>query len=394
MNLPTFSIPTNIGGFDLDVFALTTTVGKKVEQATSELLVMEDWALNLEITDRVNATDDGPGDAARAIRKRLGNNNERVVTLALNLLEACVQNCGQRFHMSMCQKDVFPSLGKVAEKKSVSGEHARRLLAEWAISFDGKRHLFPELYTVHAELLSKSIEFPEINPNTVTPIHMAEPDFAVPDTEITTQQQQSPLQPHNTSQRIVPTDAQITKLADELEIVKGNADVLDDMVNALDATDNPTDSELLSEIVETTRAMHQRVVTLISQVDNDQIMNTLLLVNDQLVHGFDEYEKKLALYQTSQKAMAPPSTAQRDTADTTKPPTTATNDPTTGEADLIVMDTPATTTPNASTVSQTEDLADDFDGLDLDTSTTTHSTNATDEMTEEDFDDFLGESKN
>lgn len=44
------------------------------EQATDGWQGAEDWALNMEICDLINETEDGPRDAARAIRKRLQQN--------------------------------------------------------------------------------------------------------------------------------------------------------------------------------------------------------------------------------------------------------------------------------------------------------------------------------
>ena len=46
---------------------------------------MEDWSLNLEITDEVNMEEEGPRDAVRAIKKRLGHKNPKVVALALTV---------------------------------------------------------------------------------------------------------------------------------------------------------------------------------------------------------------------------------------------------------------------------------------------------------------------
>uniref|UniRef100_A0A667XCX7 Target of myb1 membrane trafficking protein n=1 Tax=Myripristis murdjan TaxID=586833 RepID=A0A667XCX7_9TELE len=64
----------------------STPVGQRIEQATSSSLPSEDWALNMEICDVVNTTDEGPKDAVRAIKKRIvGNKNFREVMLALTV---------------------------------------------------------------------------------------------------------------------------------------------------------------------------------------------------------------------------------------------------------------------------------------------------------------------
>lgn len=83
------------------------------EQATHETLPSEDWALNMEICDLVNDTEDGPKDAIKAIRKRLTQNagkNYTVVMYTLTILETCVKNCGRKLHVLVCNKDFIQEL--------------------------------------------------------------------------------------------------------------------------------------------------------------------------------------------------------------------------------------------------------------------------------------------
>ena len=55
------------------------------EQATSEQLATENWALNLEICDFINSSEESAKDAAKAIRKRLSHSpkNYKVVMYTL-----------------------------------------------------------------------------------------------------------------------------------------------------------------------------------------------------------------------------------------------------------------------------------------------------------------------
>uniref|UniRef100_A0A3Q3WKJ4 VHS domain-containing protein n=1 Tax=Mola mola TaxID=94237 RepID=A0A3Q3WKJ4_MOLML len=84
----------------------STPVGQRIEQATSGSLQSEDWALNMEICDIINETDEGPRDSVKAIKKRIiGNKNFREIMLALTVLEACVKNCGHRFHVLVASQE-------------------------------------------------------------------------------------------------------------------------------------------------------------------------------------------------------------------------------------------------------------------------------------------------
>lgn len=78
------------------------------EQATEASLSSENWALNMEICDLVNETEDGPKDAMKAIRKRLNQNSNRnftTIMYTLTVLETCVKNCHKRFLVLVCSKD-------------------------------------------------------------------------------------------------------------------------------------------------------------------------------------------------------------------------------------------------------------------------------------------------
>ncbi|XP_035516623.1 target of Myb protein 1-like [Morone saxatilis] len=84
----------------------STPVGQRIERATSGSLQSEDWGLNMEICDIINETDEGPKDSVRAIKKRIvGNKNFREIMLALTVLEACVKNCGHRFHVLVASQE-------------------------------------------------------------------------------------------------------------------------------------------------------------------------------------------------------------------------------------------------------------------------------------------------
>jgi hypothetical protein len=86
------------------------------EQATDASLASENWALNMEICDIINDTEDGPKDAIKAIRKRLTQNagkNYTVVMYTLTVLETCVKYCGRKFHILACNKEFVQELVKL-----------------------------------------------------------------------------------------------------------------------------------------------------------------------------------------------------------------------------------------------------------------------------------------
>eukprot|EP00123_Amoebidium_parasiticum_P016264 comp23361_c0_seq1/m.38597 comp23361_c0_seq1/g.38597 ORF comp23361_c0_seq1/g.38597 comp23361_c0_seq1/m.38597 type:complete len:337 (-) comp23361_c0_seq1:169-1179(-) len=294
---------------DFDFFALSTEVGKLVEEATSEQLMAEDWEKNLNITDVINATDNGPTDAIRAIKKRLSNKNQKVVLLTLTVLETCVKNCGLRFQELTGRKDFMDRFVTVASQKNSCGERARIMLAEWVDAFKSIPGVdFSPMLAAYEALRKEGHVFPAVDSTKSAPINL--PDVVPPEP-----QGQPPAAAAQDGGKIKPTDKEVAKLRGDLGVVKGNIEVLNEMVGALQAGERP--DALLQEVYTTTKAMQVRVVSLIDQLDHDGLIGELLDINDKLVAAFDKYDVA-----TQQQAQATGGDAPLvDISDDTEPPT-------------------------------------------------------------------------
>ncbi|XP_078096389.1 TOM1-like protein 2 isoform X14 [Mustelus asterias] len=85
---------------------------------------------------------------------------------------------------------------------------------------------------------------------------------------------------------------QLARLRSELDVVRGNAKVMSEMLTeTIPGQENQSDFELLQELNRTCRAMQQRVVELLSNVTNEEITEELLHVNDDLNNVFLRYER-------------------------------------------------------------------------------------------------------
>lgn len=63
-----------------------------VASATDASLASENWALNMEICDLINDTEDGPKDGIKAIKKRLQQNAGKNYTVVMYTLTVQIQN--------------------------------------------------------------------------------------------------------------------------------------------------------------------------------------------------------------------------------------------------------------------------------------------------------------
>jgi ADP-ribosylation factor-binding protein GGA len=88
-----------------------------LEKATNPKNKYEDWEFIMAFCDRVNLEQEGPQLALRMIVPKMRHENERVNLLALALLEACVKNCGQRFHQELGMFRFLNELIKMLSEK-------------------------------------------------------------------------------------------------------------------------------------------------------------------------------------------------------------------------------------------------------------------------------------
>ncbi|XP_050766972.1 target of Myb1 membrane trafficking protein isoform X2 [Gymnogyps californianus] len=259
----------------------SSPVGQRIERATDGSLRSEDWALNMEICDIINETEEGPKDAFRAIKKRIvGNKNFHEVMLALTVLETCVKNCGHRFHVLVSSQDF------------VEGVLVRTILPKNnppAIVHDKVLTLIQTVYSSDSQSgqNSPAVSSPQQIESILHPVTLPTGRRTSSDAPIT------------------PTPEQIGKLRSELEVVNGNMKVMSEMLTELVPTQaEPSDLELLQELNRTCRAMQQRVLELIPRVLHEQLTEELLLINDNLNNVFLRHERFERL-RTGQPVKAP-----------------------------------------------------------------------------------------
>ncbi|XP_063796652.1 target of Myb1 membrane trafficking protein isoform X2 [Pseudophryne corroboree] len=285
------------------------------KKATDGSLRSEDWALNMEICDIINETEEGPRDAIRALKKRIvGNKNFQEVMLALTALETCVKNCGHRFHVLVASQEFVEGvLVKTILPKNnppaIVHDKVLNLIQAWADAFRSSPDL-TGVVAVYEDLRRKGLEFPMTNLDTLSPIHTPQPSFIKPEPVPRPECPPSealhrggslsrPAPPPYSSPLgapvdapIVPTAEQLEKLRSELEIVNGNVKVMSEMLTELvPQKAKQSDLELLQELNSTCRSMQQRVLDLIPRVTHEQLTEELLIVNDNLNNVFLRHER-------------------------------------------------------------------------------------------------------
>ncbi|KAM8842140.1 target of Myb1 membrane trafficking protein [Synchiropus picturatus] len=289
--------------------AFSTPVGQRIERATSSYLQSEDWGLNMEICDIINETDEGPMDAVKAIKRRIvGSKNFREIMLALTVLEACVKNCGHRFHVLVTSREfvegvLVRSILPKYNPPTALHDRVLSLIQSWADAFRSVPSLVGVVY-VYDDLRKRGLEFPMTDLDALSPIHT--PSRSVPENEI---QETSPgvgqSQPPSrepapiSSPPVQSNDGPVSlsveqeqKLRSELALVKGNLTVMSEMLNELKpGQSGADDTELLQQLYSVCKNMQTRVVELIPQLVDESFIEELLVINDDLNNAFIRYER-------------------------------------------------------------------------------------------------------
>ncbi|XP_050967971.1 target of Myb protein 1 isoform X2 [Labeo rohita] len=279
----------------------SSPVGQRIQNATSAALQAEDWSLNLEICDIINETDDGPKDATKALKKRIvGNKNFREVMLALTVLETCVKNCGHRFHVYVCSREFVEGVlvRAILPKNNppmILHDRVLSLIQAWADAFRNTPSL-SGVVSVYEDLRRRGLEFPMTDLDSLSPIHT--PNRSIPENGVSSSSvspshtNSSPATPQSSGQLNPVSPEEKQKLTSELDLVKGNLTVMTEMLNNVKPGEtSASDAELLQQLYSVCKQMQQRVVELIPNLSEDEMIGELLVINDDLNNAFIRYER-------------------------------------------------------------------------------------------------------
>ncbi|XP_046869866.1 target of Myb protein 1 isoform X4 [Hypomesus transpacificus] len=242
----------------------STAVGQRIERATCPSLQSEDWALNMEICDIINETEDGPKDAVRALKKRIvGNKNFREVMLTLTVLEACVKNCGPKLHVLVSNREFVEGVlvRCILPKNNppqVLQDRVLSIIQAWADAFRSSPAL-TGVVSVYEDLRRRGLEFP------MTELHGYSP--------------------------ILPPD-RVRKLRADLVVVRGNLAMMSDILSHLEpGSANHKDSELLQQLYGVCKDVQDRIVELVPSLSEEHLIKELLVANDDINTTFTRYHR-------------------------------------------------------------------------------------------------------
>ncbi|KAH9604175.1 hypothetical protein KSS87_004591 [Heliosperma pusillum] len=201
----------------------------------------------------------------------------------LRVLDTLGKNCGERIFQQIVERDILPEMVKIVKKKPDLNVRERILILidTWQEALGGPRGKFPQFYAVYNDLKSAGLVFPPREENSV-------PLFTPPQTQPITYASQA----FEDVTVEAPLDADPSGLSlVEIKNAKELADVLNEMLGALDPKNNEgVHEEVIVELVEQCRNYQKRVLMLITNSMDEELLCQGLALNDDLQRALARHD--------------------------------------------------------------------------------------------------------
>lgn len=147
----------------MPIFGAPSPFEKLVEKATDEANTSENWGLIIECCDFVNSQQIRPIECLRLIIKRLHHSHPNIAIQAVILLDACVSNCGKKFHVEIASREFEVEARKLFSKGHAKVvEKLKFVLRKWSENEFKSDPQLNYLLSFMDTLKSEGVEFPSL----------------------------------------------------------------------------------------------------------------------------------------------------------------------------------------------------------------------------------------
>lgn len=234
-----------------------------IEKATSEALLRPDITYNTEVRDLISSRPDMPKEAIQYFKKRVISRNPKVQLLTLELLDFTVCNTSLPFHTQVASKDFLATLSQLYRSRDVDSSVRLKLkdiITDWYQKFSDARDILPGFFELYNQLKLGGEEPKDTRPRSLI------------------------LEKNENNKPLPPVKAE--KLKKDLQVVRENISLTNEIISAGEKSDNET----LVELVNTLKSMDGKLSKLIEKLEDMDMMQYTLGIKDDLVNTLKKYE--------------------------------------------------------------------------------------------------------
>ncbi|NXS83385.1 GGA3 protein, partial [Erpornis zantholeuca] len=282
------------------------------DKATNPCNRQEDWEYIIGFCDQINKELEGPQIAVRLLAHKIQSPQEWEAVQALTVLEACMKNCGRRFHNEVGKFRFLNELIKVVSPKYLGDRVSEKvkskvieLLYSWTVALPEESKIKDAYYMLKRQGI---VMFDPVIPadRTLIPSPPPRPKNPVFDDEEKSKLLAKLLKSKNPDdlqeankliKSMVKEDEariqKVTKRMHTLEEVNNNVKLLNEMLVHYSKEDSSeADRELMKELYERCETKRRTLFKLASETeDNDSSLGDILQASDNLSRVINSYKK-------------------------------------------------------------------------------------------------------
>ncbi|XP_035472446.1 ADP-ribosylation factor-binding protein GGA3 [Scophthalmus maximus] len=309
-----------------------------LNKATHPTNRQEDWEYIIGFCDQINKELEGPQIAVTLLVHKIHSPQEWEALQALTVLEACMKNCGRRFHNEVGKYRFLNELIKVVSPKYLGDSAPEKvkmkiveMLYSWTIAFPKEAKISEAYQTLRRQgLVSRDPELPL--DRTLIPSPPTRPKHPVFDNEdmgkllaelLRSKNPEDLLEANRLIKNMVKEDEarvhKLTKRLHTLDEVNINVKLLTEMLSHYNKDGSTeSDKEILKELYERCDKLRRAAFKMATETeDNDTSLGDILQASDDLSRVINSYKKIVEGQPINGDSAEPPSTACHSESDTT-----------------------------------------------------------------------------
>ncbi|CAK6953406.1 ADP-ribosylation factor-binding protein GGA3a [Scomber scombrus] len=283
-----------------------------LNKATNPSNRQEDWEYIMGFCDQINKELEGPQISVRLLGHKIQSPQEWEALQALTVLEACMKNCGRRFHNEVGKFRFLNELIKVVSPKYLGDKVSERvktkvieMLYSWTVSLPDEAKIceaYQMLKTQGIVLVDPEIPLdatliPSPSPRPKNPVFDDEEKSRRLSLLLKSKKPEDLQEANRLIKNMVKEDEvraqKATKQKSTLEAANNSVKLLNEMLayfSPEDSTDG--DKELIRDLYGDCDKLRQTVFQLATETeDNDSNLGDILQASDDLSHVINSYKK-------------------------------------------------------------------------------------------------------